>query len=100
MSDLGDSPNLACGYCPGCEPNRDPLGQILIVRWCPRHQPRCEGQDDGRTTLVRGALSGAGAASSDTNRAWCDLIHRGVRRRATEEPAARSGPAQPRGERP
>lgn len=76
MSELVETPNLASSYCPRCDPERDPLREILIVAWCDAHQPACEGADDERAGVGRVTLGSAGDASADTNRPWCELLHR------------------------
>jgi len=63
-------------YCPGCDLERDPLREILTVHWCDEHRPRCDGVDDRRTTLGTAGLSALPDAEADTNRLWCDLLHR------------------------
>jgi hypothetical protein len=76
MSEIAETPSLASPYCPGCEPNRDPLREILAVQWCVRHQPSFGGPDDARATLSRAVLSSLGEAEAESNRGWCDLVHR------------------------
>ena len=80
MSEIAETPSMASSYCPGCDPNRDPFREILAVQWCVKHQPSFGGPDDERTTLGRGVLSALGEAEADSNRVWCDLVHRTLRR--------------------
>jgi hypothetical protein len=71
---LTDSAPIARAYCPGCEPNADPIREILDVRWCEGHAPAREGCDDS-TVNSDGFLSGSAEAGGDANRRWCKLIH-------------------------
>ena len=50
MSDdfLLESTNLAKYWCPGCEPDRDPLIEVLNVDHCEYHRPSLAGLDDAR----------------------------------------------------
>ena len=80
-SELVDTPNLASSYCPGCNPERDPLREILTVCWCDEHRPTCEGAEDAKASVDRTALSVAGGeANAETNRPWCAWVHRRVQR--------------------
>jgi len=80
MSDwLPDSPMMARGYCPGCEPAADPLSEILETRYCDSHAPRRDGSEDDQV-VAQNYLSGSADAGGDDNRAACDLIHRPTRR--------------------
>lgn len=75
MSDhLTDSAPVARAYCPGCEPDADPIREILDVRWCELHTPAREGAEDA-TVNADGFLSGSAEAGGDANRRWCELIH-------------------------
>ncbi len=80
MSDLAETPNLAAYYCPGCSPDRDPLEEILTVRWCNTHQPMLGGFDDERVELGKDITYSSGDAEAATNRPWCELVHRAARR--------------------
>ena len=79
-SELVETPNLAGSYCPGCDPERDPLREILTVGWCDEHRPTCEGTEDARASVDRTAFSIGDLANAETNRPWCEWVHRGVRR--------------------
>ena len=79
MGELGDMPNLTSLYCPGCDPERDPIREVLTVRWCDEHQPKYEGVDDEKATIDTGILVSAGEAEAETNRPWCELLHRILR---------------------
>ena len=75
MSDyLTDSAPIARAYCPGCEPDADPICEILDVRWCELHTPARGGSDDS-TVNADGFLSGSAEAGGDANRRWCELVH-------------------------
>jgi hypothetical protein len=79
-SALADTPNLASSYCPGCDPERDPVREILTVCWCDEHRPTCEGAEDARASVGSTVLSSAGEADAETNRPGCAWVHRRVRR--------------------
>jgi hypothetical protein len=72
---IADTPSVGRMYCPGCEPEVDPISEILDVHWCERHSPHGEGLDDamvGATTY----LSGGVEAGGEDNRRWCEVLHR------------------------
>lgn len=79
-SELVDTPNLASSYCPGCNPERDPLREILTVCWCDEHRPTCEGAEDAKASVDRLAWRSVGEANAGTNRPWCAWVHRRDRR--------------------
>ena len=82
-SELVDTPNLASSYCPGCNPERDPLREILTVCWCDEHRPTCEGAEDAKASVDRTdriAWSSASEANAETNRPWCAWVHGSARR--------------------
>ena len=70
-----EKPCVARAYCPGCEPDADPLAEILDVHWCESHTPVRAGLDDLRAT-ARGTSIGTAEAGGEDNRRWCGLIHR------------------------
>ena len=76
MSDIEDTPVVATFYCPSCEPARDPLKEILSVHWCDEHRPEFEGQDDDQAIFHTTLQSTVGEAEAETNRPWCELLHR------------------------
>jgi hypothetical protein len=78
---LTDSAPVARAYCPGCEPDADPIGEILDVRWCELHAPARDGAED-TTVNADSFLSGSAEAGGDANRRWCEFIHAADRRRA------------------
>ncbi|HEV8583430.1 MAG TPA: hypothetical protein VGT02_00515 [Methylomirabilota bacterium] len=73
--DIRDTPTLGRSYCPGCEPDADPLAEILDVRWCDAHPPANLGLDDGLVTATAHLL-GSVEAGGDDNRRWCEILHR------------------------
>lgn len=77
---IAETSYVARRYCPGCEPDADPIREILDVRWCDGHAPDRGGLDDPavRTDAI---LSGSAEAEGADNRQWCEMIHRGARRR-------------------
>lgn len=93
MSDIEDTPVVATFYCPSCEPARDPLKEILSVHWCDEHRPEFEGQDDDQAIFRTTLQSTVGEAEAETNRPWCELLHR------TLNPSKR-GQRAPRPRRP
>jgi len=96
VSDITFTPNLASSYCPSCDPKRDPLQEILTVDWCDAHRPQSDGPDDQRATLGRGSLSAVGEAEAETNRLWCELIHRTLNH-SNRAPRARRSSRSSRG---
>src|SRR5213594_3055651 len=72
------SPPVPRSYCPGCEPNADPSREILDVCWCDTHVPARDGLDDA-VVASHGYLAGGDEAGGESNRRWCELLHRGVR---------------------
>ena len=73
---LPDSPYLARHCCPTCEPDADPTRAILELRYCPAHELRTDGADDGQVNRERYLSSTGEAVGSDGNAAYCELIHR------------------------
>ena len=61
MTDLSDTTNLARPWCPLCEPNADPIAEILQTRWCMHHEPPRDGPDDdaAKTDRVMGSAGDA-----------------------------------------
>ena len=82
---LPDTPNLTVFYCPGCSPERDPLEEMLIVRWCDPHRPPEAGVDDERAQVSKDVLTSTGEAEGGSNRLWCRLLHGGRRRRRARQ---------------
>lgn len=76
MSDfLNDTPMVGRVVCPTCEPEADPLTEVLDTRYCHRHEPARHGDADAEVT--QGWISGT-AESGEDNAKWCDAIHRKI----------------------
>lgn len=70
---LPDSPNMAIFYCPSCEPDRDPLAEILDIRWCDAHIPQRYGNADEEVGPLP-FMNGSDESGGDYNRRWCELF--------------------------
>jgi hypothetical protein len=70
-----ESPCIARFYCPTCEPEADPILEILDLRWCGLHTPVAGGPDDV-VVLTETYPAGSGEAGGEDNRRWCQLFHR------------------------
>lgn len=81
VSELTETPNCSVAYCPGCDPWRDPVQEILTVSWCDEHRPTCGGPDDERANVGGMILGSAAEAEAVTNRPWCEFVHRASSRR-------------------
>lgn len=83
MTEPFESRDLAERYCPGCEPERDPLQGIAVVQWCCAHEPAVNPNDaEERARLGVSEWwpsAGNGEPAPSTNRAACALIHRSAR---------------------
>lgn len=77
------TPSMARNYCPGCEPDADPLKEVLDVRWCETHAPARDGTDDA-SVRSNSYLSGSSEAGGDANRSWCGVLHRDSKSRTKE----------------
>ncbi len=88
---VADSPVVARAWCPGCEPFADPTLEILDIRYCDPHSPPRRGEAD-TTVTPEGWVSGSSEAGGESNRLWCQLLHR-------DTPRARA-PRHSRGYRP
>jgi hypothetical protein len=67
-------------YCPGCEPDADPVKEILDVRWCAAHCPKADGAEDEKIA-ANAYLCGSAEAGGAPNRAMCNFLHRKKTRR-------------------
>jgi hypothetical protein len=76
---LATSPVVARAWCPGCEPLADPLAELLEVRYCDDHIPGRAGSADAAIP-ADAVMPGSAEAGGESNRAWCDLFHRQLRR--------------------
>src|SRR5437773_9847049 len=96
VSELTDTPNLASSYCPRCEPERDPVHEILTVCWCDEHVPTGAGGDDARAIVGAGVLDSVGELNAATIGPWCELVHRAMHSQLRLSFGASSGPAPSR----
>ena len=71
---LADSAVVAVLWCPTCQPSRDPLAEVLDLRYCEPHTPPRGGTEDDRVGPFAYLSSGA-EAGGDDNRRWCELLH-------------------------
>ena len=58
-------------YCPGCEPETDPIKEVVSTRYCGVHIPSAAGSEDKEYWTYQ--LMEAGDVD---NKKMCDLIHR------------------------
>jgi hypothetical protein len=68
-------------WCPVCQPERDPILEVISPRLCLRHRDAeieeiTHNADDAAVTSTL-YLSGSADAGGEMNRAVCDGIHRG-----------------------
>ena len=63
-------------FCPGCEPETDPIKEFVIERWCFRHQEAQQGTADEQVQSSGALLSGSSEAGGEDNRKWCEFLHR------------------------
>ena len=75
MAELDDSPTIAFAYCPACDPERDPIRELLTVH-CLAHEPKSDGVDDASARVGTDFLVSTGEIDAETNRRWCQLLHR------------------------
>jgi hypothetical protein len=77
MSDwLPETANLARSCCPGCEPDADPLAEILQIDYCALHRPSLAGSDDDRVEAPIGIL-GSSDTDGETQRQFARLLRAG-----------------------
>jgi hypothetical protein len=67
--------SVARSYCPGCEPEADPVSEILDVGWCDAHNPTVDGLEDAKV-IARAYPTGSAEAGGEPNRAVCAFVHR------------------------
>ena len=74
---LAETPDVSRPWCPGCEPERDPLKEVLVERRCRMHASEPQGLDDGGVT-VRGIGFGTGVDGAEGTdcQAVADLVRR------------------------
>lgn len=68
-------------YCPGCEPDVDPLTGLVNVCYCGEHFPGVAGVEDRTASPLDPfqtptALYALPDAGGEHNRVWCNMIHR------------------------
>ena len=69
---------MARRWCPECEPDADPLTEILNECRCDVHAPDRRGSSD--IAVAPGVfLSGSVEVEGEHNRQWCALVHRTAR---------------------
>ena len=73
---VSKSGDYSQSYCPTCQPDLDPLTGIWIVCYCADHSPSVSGSADRLTGSSHIPLLGSVDSDGETNRVWCDLIHR------------------------
>jgi hypothetical protein len=61
-------------YCPGCQPQADPIREILVQHWCEAHAPTLNGADDTAVGST-GEPGGRDESAGCDNRRWCELFH-------------------------
>lgn len=74
-----DTPRVGRTWCPGCEPDVDPLEEILDVIYCDKHAPPRDGVDDDSVDTTGYFAASAEAVGSEGNTSACNLIHRRAR---------------------
>ena len=69
---MTETPDLSRPYCPQCEPEADPLREILRVRWCWDHPQSIAGTEDAAVGPSTAMLSSE--FSAEANRRICALL--------------------------
>lgn len=62
-------------YCPGCQPDLDPLTDVWLVCYCTDHAPGLDGSEDLAAPRSSIPLIGVDM-DGHANRVWCDMLHR------------------------
>lgn len=70
-----ETPIVTRGWCPGCQPDVDPLRELVIEQWCATHHAPTSGLDDARSAGPC-VLSGVTEIDPETNRQWAQLLRR------------------------
>jgi hypothetical protein len=66
-------------WCPLCEPDVDPLKELVVIRWCHSHRKALTGADDA---ILRDKLAPESMPICDektdpaTQRAWAEFLGR------------------------
>lgn len=71
---LGETPDVTRTWCPQCEPDVDPLVELVVMHYCHRHERTREGTADASVEYTLLSSNEAGGA---LNAAFCQLLHRG-----------------------
>jgi len=78
--DLKDTPFVGRTYCPGCEPDADPIREVLTILRCWQHQlEEPKGTDDERVPMATGPMLGAGDAEGSDCRRVAELLRQAKR---------------------
>lgn len=72
---IPETADLSSRWCPGCEPSRDPVTEILAVTWCHRHVPHLLGADDAKAGAAPW-LSGAADVDGRDCRLMAEVLGR------------------------
>jgi len=64
--------------CPVCQPEADPVRELILLAPCDVHRPSLAGSDDWRVSVMDISRSGPELPGAEARRA-CDVIHRGAR---------------------
>lgn len=64
-------------YCPGCEPDTNPLTELVNVCYCGTHCPAESGVEDQHPAIPE-TQAVPQDAGGETNRLFCNFFHRGV----------------------
>lgn len=74
--DLAETPVVTRDWCPGCEPDVDPLRALVRESWCGHHIPSQRGVDDDRVIAAEWFVLATGELNAETNRAMNALLAR------------------------
>jgi len=71
---IEETPNVTRAYCPACEPEADPIKELLEVTYCnlQGHRPAFNGDADTPVEWI----GSAGEAGGEPNRLLCNALHR------------------------
>jgi len=91
MPEWGESEDVGRKYCPGCEPDADPIAEILTEKRCPSHEPNVKGLDDKEVSVGNHYLTLISEAGGEDNRRWCAFLLQS----SLDRPLVRRGKAKP-----
>ena len=74
---IPETPNVTIPWCPGCEPEKDPLDFLGEVCYCAPHKPSSEGQVVPTFQPLDDGVFYQSDAGGQSNRDACNFIHRG-----------------------